>query len=290
LIKKSGKRIYVVRRPMHIWKPGTNILRLIIRVYGVLLKPNDFIVISDKALAAAYGYLYDESKLRANIIDKALTYLVARFFWGRVFNGPFSSAIICTLRYTPLEVLASHKKLALIVGGLKHFFKPVSEAGIDTSNLPKSYVSLPVKEIGKIVHEIREELTRRLHFNINILILDTDKTFQLKNIDNIAFSTRPSSVRGIIDLGGVAYFLGKKFRGCFREYPTPVAYSGIWIGLKKILHLSKIVEKYRGYGAGRDLIEMMWRLKVKSCDEITWSKISRFKHYPVLVVRIGGFN
>jgi len=271
---------------MSLWKPGADALKLILKVYGDILKPNDFIVISDKALAVAYGYLYDESKLEVNLLDKILTYFVARFFWGRIFNNPFSLAIIHTLRDTPLEVLASHKKLALKIGGLKHFFKPVSEAGIDTSNLPGSYVSIPIKNINEIIDDLREVLTKKLGFNVNTLVLDTDKTYQLKFVSNVAFSTRPSNVPGIIDLGGLAYFLGKYFRSYFYEYPTPVAYSGEWLGLKRILQLSRIVERYRGFGAGRDLIEMMWRLKVKSYEEITWKKLSKVKHYPVLVVRI----
>lgn len=187
---------------------------------------------------------------------------------------------------TPLELLASHKKLALAVGGLRHVLKPVSEAGIDATNLPYRYVSLPVREVDRIAVEIRERLVGSTGFDLNVLVVDSDKTFKPKNVEGLAIATRPSKVRGVVDLGALAYLLGRKLRRMFVEYPTPVAYSGVWVGLKLILRVSKHADAAQGYGAGTNLLEAVRNLGRADLTSVRWVDLMRTRQYPAVVVRV----
>lgn len=281
-------KIIVIRKRMKLWRPRVDVVNEILHFYGNILRPNDYLIISDKALSVAYGYLFDESKIKPDLLSKVLSYVITRFVWGRLLYNFFSNDVIRVLKDTSINIIAAHKRIAMRIHGFKHFIKPVSEAGIDTSNLPKAYVSIPIprSKMSKIIDYIHKKITVKLGFSVNILVINTDKAYMPKFINNLVFSTRPSFIPGIIDLGGYAYLLGKCLRKYFYEFPTPVAYKGKWIGLKNLMILCKVAEKYRGHGAGRNLVEMMKLLNVKSYSEITWRKLSNFKHYPVLLIRI----
>ncbi|RLG61672.1 hypothetical protein DRN87_01925 [Candidatus Geothermarchaeota archaeon] len=279
-------KVIIYRKPFKYWYPGTDVVKSIVKRYGDRILDGDFIIISDKALSTAYGYIYDESSITSVKTFVIPTYVVSRIFWCRIFGKVFSEDILKILCKYNIVKLARHKKLALRIGGFKHFIKPISEAGIDTTNLPYEYVSIPIKEINDIVTEIYFELSSILHKSLNLLIVDTDKCFRPISFKSIALSTRPSKVKGIIDLGGYAYLIGKCFRKFFKEYPTPVSYKGIWIGLDKILRLAKIGNSAMGYGAGRNLIEMYKNLGINLNKHIKWLDLARIRHYPAVVVRI----
>lgn len=270
---------------MRYWKPGTNIVKYIYIKYKRDIKNGDYLVISDKAVSIAKGSIYDENIIKTNVSYKIAAFLISRVFWGKICTSPFSTDIINILRNTPLELLAKHKKLSLYIGGIKHLIKPVSEAGIDTTNLPYTYVSIPMKSIQHIANEIKQKLDIKLKVTINILIIDSDKSYRPRFLNNIAFSTRPSYIKGIIDLGGIAYFMGKKYRKYFVEYPTPVAYSGRWPGLNKLLTISQIAERAMGHGIGRNILEMMRKLKIKNFEELGWRHMLSTKHYPVILIK-----
>lgn len=278
-------KIKIYKKPMNYWIPGVNVIKIIYNTYNSLIRNGDIIVISEKALSVAYGNIYDEKLIKVSFIDKAITYLVSRFFWGKIFYKPFSSQLINVLKNTDLKLLARHKRLVCKIGKMKHLLKPISESGIDTTNLPYNYVSLPLKNIDEIAKEIYTSLIERFNKKINLLIMDTDKCFKLKYV-NLVLGTRPSNVKGIIDLGGIAYFIGKYFRKYFIEYPTPVAYMGYDFSLTNLLKICRICEKQRGYGLGRNIIEMMRKLDVKEPSEIKWKDLDRVRHYPTFIVRI----
>lgn len=278
-------RIRVRRKPLPYWLPGTDVSDIILKEYGRVLDHGDIIIISDKALSVAHGYIYDESRISSGTTYRVAAYLVSRVLWGRVLSSPFSKELRDILLNTPIDLVSKHKRLALYIGGIKHLVKPVSEAGIDTTNLPHSYVSLPIREVTSLLRKIRREIESSLGIEISILVADTDKTYKVKGL-NLAFSTRPSAVRNVIDLGGYAYLLGKYFRRHFVECPTPVAYLGRELSLDQILWLCKAVEERRGYGAGRNIMEMYRNLGVSSYNDITWRKLDEVKHYPVIVARL----
>jgi len=176
--------------------------------------------------------------------------------------------------------------LSLRLGGIKHFLKPLSEAGIDTTNLPYTYVSIPLKNVDKIISELKSRIETLTSMRIHILVVDSDKCFQPRRYRNIAFATRSVKIKGIIDLGAIAYFMGKKFKKYFIAYPTPVAYTGPWLGLKTLLRIAKIVDEIRGSGVGANIVEALRLLDVKSFDSMKWKDLMGLKHYPVAIVRV----
>lgn len=280
--------IKVFKKPFRYWYPGANIVREIVDGYKEYLVEKSIVAISEKAISVAFGNIYDESLIKPDSISKFFTKIVDSYLWGRVLYKLFhhSEEFFELLRETPLDHLASHKKLSVKYGGLIHFIKPYSEAGIDTTNLPYYYVSLPLRNADKIARDLREDIVRSINKDIYVLILDSDRTFKLKYISNLAISTRPSYVNGIIDLGGLGYILGRLFPRSFAEYPTPVAYNGEWLGLPQILRISRIAEKSMGHGLGRTAVEMLKNLGRRSFNEVKWRDMSKIKHYPVLIVTI----
>lgn len=290
VVNEGNQRVVikVLKKPFRYWYPGVDVAREIINRYKEYLVEKSIVAISEKAISVALGNIYDESLVKADPISKYFTKIVDSYLWGRVLCKFFrrSEEFFELLRETPLEYLASHKKLSIKYGGLIHFIKPYSEAGIDTTNLPYHYVSLPLKNADKIARDIRVDIVKSINKDIYVLILDSDRTFKFKYISNFAISTRPSYIDGIIDLGGLGYILGKMFPRSFKEYPTPVAYSGEWFGLPRILKLSRIAEKSMGHGLGRTAVEMLRNLGRRSFSEVKWRDMSKIKHYPVLIITI----
>jgi len=281
-------RLRIFKRPFNYWYPNTDIVQEIVKKYKDVLTNGSIIVLSEKAVSIALGNIYDESLVKSDSITKYATQLVNKYLWGRILYRLFrhGEEFLQIVMNVPVEFLASHKKLALRYGGLIHFIKPFSEAGIDATNLPYFYVSLPLRNADKIAEEIRNDTIRKLGKDIAILLVDTDRTFKPKKVSCIAISTRPSYVEGIIDLGGLGYIIGRTFKSMFSEYPTPVAYRGIWLGLPRILKITKLADRAMGHGLGRTVIEMLKRLKKKSFEKVTWSDMRRIKHYPAVIVTI----
>jgi len=280
--------IKVLRRPFKYWFPGGNFVKEIVRNYKEYLDNGSIIAISEKAVSIALGNIYDESTIKLDPISKYLTKFINSYLWGRVFYKLFKHGenFLQIINEIPLEYLAIHKKLSIKYGGVHHFIKPYSEAGIDTTNLPYYYVSLPLKNANRVVREIREDIVKLVDKDVYVILVDSDRTFKPKHTRTLAISTRPSCVRGIIDLGGLAYIVGRVFAKKFTEYPTPVAYNGYWLGLPRILKITKIAEKSMGCGLGRTVIEMLRNLSKSSFSEVKWVDMSRIKHYPAVVVKI----
>ena len=72
-----------------------------------------------------------------------------------------------------------------------------SEGGIDGSNLPYSYVSLPLIDADEAAMEIREQILAKLKRNVCVIIADTDKTYKFRNF---FFTPRPKPIKGIHSL------------------------------------------------------------------------------------------
>jgi F420-0:gamma-glutamyl ligase-like protein len=275
------------RRPFKYWIPGTNVVDEIVKAYGKLLRDGDLIAISEKAICTAKGNIYDESRITSvDPITKISSYIVNKVLWGKVLSSKLPSEAVEMIRWVPIRYVASHKKLALKYGGLIQFLKPYSEAGIDATNLPYTYVSLPLREADREARYIKYKVERKLKIKVNILIVDTDRTFKIKGVDNIAITTRPSTIKGLIDMGGLGFIIGKIFKNkFFEEYPTPIAYKGEYMNLTDILRATKFADKLMGHGFGRDVMEMLRRMGKGSFEEIKWIDMYRIKHYPAVVIR-----
>jgi F420-0:gamma-glutamyl ligase-like protein len=274
------------RRPFKYWIPGTNVVDEIVKAYGKLLRDGDLIAISEKAICTAKGNIYDESRIvSVDPITKISSYIVNKVLWGKVLSSKLPSEAVEMIRWVPIRYVASHKKLALKYGGLIQFLKPYSEAGIDATNLPYTYVSLPLREADREARYIKYKVERKLKIKVNILIVDTDRTFKIKGVDNIAITTRPSTIKGLIDMGGLGFIIGKIFKNkFFEEYPTPIAYKGEYMNLTDILRATKFADKLMGHGFGRDVMEMLRMVGKGSFEEIKWIDMYRIKHYPAVVI------
>ena len=66
----------------------------------------------------------------------------------------FGQRLLNRLRNYPLESGSRHKQLALEQAGVLQALMFGSEGGIDGSNLPFSYVSLPLENAGEVADEI----------------------------------------------------------------------------------------------------------------------------------------
>ena len=155
-----------------------------------------------------------------------------------------------------------------------------SEGAIDGSNLPHSYVSLPLENAHKIAHELRERIETELGKRVSVAIVDTDKTYSLKGFH---FTPRPKPIQGIYSLGGVlAYVAGRSLK--LKKRATPLAISGPQITTEEALEIARIANRTRGVGAGRTVWDMAKTFNV-DLSEVTWKMLDTVKHRPVVIIR-----
>jgi F420-0:gamma-glutamyl ligase-like protein len=158
-----------------------------------------------------------------------------------------------------------------------------SEGAIDGSNLPYSYVSLPLKKPDEIAETIRKRIQLLLGKRVAVMIVDTDKTYSFKSFH---FTPRPSPIRGIHTCGGfIAYTAGQFLK--LRKRATPVALAGRDLNVEESLTIAQIANHSRGFGAGRTVWEMAERFNVALTD-VSWEMLDRVKHKPIVIVRSNG--
>ena len=264
------------------WKPGENYLEEMIKGISGKIENEDFLVVSEKAISTASENIIDESNakpsLNARIIAKFWMRVVWGYFLGRLCR--FRDTLIRRLRVYPFEAGSCHKQVALEQAGLLQALMFGSEGGIDGSNLPYSYVSLPLKEADKIAETIYQHVREALGKRVCVLIVDTDKTYSFRNFH---FTPRPNSVEGIHSFGGfMAYVVGRVCR--LRKRATPVAVAGCRISAEEALKIAEIANRSRGYGAGRTVWDMAERFNV-GLDGVSWKMIETVKHKPIVIVR-----
>ena len=265
------------------WRPGTSVTEEILSNIDGRISEGAYLVISEKALAIAYGLIVDESKVKPGIVANTMANIWMRSIWG----GPLGritglkQKTITNLRNYPLDYGAKHKQLALRKVGLLQALRHYSEGGIDASNLPYSLVSLPLIEPEKIAYKIREEILRRKGYKVNIIIADGDSTFSWRNL-HIA----PRKVRtpGFIHFGGFfSYILGRLFN--LRARPTPVAYVGEPLNPDRMLWLTKIAHKTTEPGGGRTVWGMSTRFNTGLTD-VTYEMLDSVEHTPIIIIQL----
>jgi F420-0:gamma-glutamyl ligase-like protein len=275
----------VIRIRSGYWYPGTDVYAKIVKLVKPVIRNGDFVVVAEKAVLVALGSIYDEKRV---LLDP-VTMLVTRIlngFWLALLRKLSSPTVEEVLRHAPLENLAKHKKLALRYGSILHFLKPVSEAGIDTSNLPYHYVAVPLRNMNKIAEGVRRYLGDSLGVRANVMIIDSDRMIVFKKLKSIAIASRPSSCKHVIDLGVLSYIMRFALRKRVRLYPTIVAYAGDQHPFPMLLTVAKKAEEAMKCELGRTAIEMLQRLNKNSFDKITWMDMSKVNHYPIAIVRI----
>ena len=264
------------------WNPGENYLRGIIDAVEKRVADGDFVVVSEKALSIALGDIVDESSVSPSLNAK----LISRF-WMRIGWGYFLG-VLCRLgprlrrrlREYPVETGSRHKQVALQEAGLLQALMWGSEGGIDGSNLPFSYVSLPLNAPYETAALIHRYIWRRLKKKVFVLIVDTDKTYAFRNV---YFTPHPKPLRGIHSVGGVtSYVIGRLLK--FRKRPTPLAVAGGSLQAKEALKIANIADRARGPGSGATVWDMAARFNVPTTG-ISWDMLSKVKHKPIVIVR-----
>jgi F420-0:gamma-glutamyl ligase-like protein len=264
------------------WKPGTNYIDEIIKAVEKKIADGDCIAVSEKALSTALSNIVDESTFPAHGSAKFLSKVWMRLVWG-YFLGMmchFGQRLLWRIRDYPFEMGSRHKQVALQYAGLLQALMFGSEGGIDGSNLPYSYVSLPLNNASVLAQQIRQHIQNRLGKNVTIIIVDTDKTYTFRNFH---FTPRPKPMKGIQSQAGIiAYILGKMIK--LRKRPTPLAVAGSKLGTEEALKIANIADHARGPGSGATVWDMAARFKVAATG-VSWEMLSKIKHKPIVIVR-----
>jgi F420-0:gamma-glutamyl ligase-like protein len=270
------------------WRPGENYLQQIIDSIKNSVAEGDFVAISEKAISTALGNIVDESKIQSTWLSRFLARYWMRLFSGHVL-GPMchlKKKTIQHFRTYPIEEGSAHKQVALQYAGFLQALMPWSEGGIDASNLPYSYVSLPLKNAQHIAKIINEHIKAGLRKNVTVMIVDTDKTYSLGNLH---FTPRPKPIKKIHSFGGViTYAAGRFFK--MKQRATPIAVAGRQIHAEEALEIAEIANRSRGFGAGRTVWDMADTFKVALTD-VTWGMLDKVEHKPIVIVklhRLGG--
>jgi len=264
------------------WKPGEDYLQEIVKSIKGKVADGDFLVVSEKAISTALNNIVDENFVKPCFSAKVIATFWMRILWG-YFLGiacHFKGKLLKYLREYPIDAGSRHKKVALQHAGLLQALMFGSEGGIDGSNLPFSYVSLPLKNADWIAHEIRKQVELHLRKKVSVIIVDTDKTYSFRNFH---FTPRPKPIKGIFSLGGfLSYIVGRMLK--LKKRATPLAIAGSKITVEQALEIAEAANRVRGFGAGKTVWDMAEKFNVKLTD-VSWEMLETVKHKPIVIVR-----
>jgi F420-0:gamma-glutamyl ligase-like protein len=264
------------------WRPRDDYLKQIVDSIRNKIEDGDFVTISEKAISTALGNLVDESVVQPGWLARFLAKYWMRFIWVYIL-GPICHLRKKTIRHLrayPVEEGGAHKQVALEHAGLLQALMQGSEGAIDGSNLPHSYVSLPLRNAQQIAQKIQERIKFKLDKKVIVVIVDTDKTYSLKAFH---FTPRPEPIKGIHSFGGfLSYVLGRFFK--LKQRATPVAVAGSKIGVEEALGIAETANRSRGFGAGRTVWDMAKTFRVPLTG-VTWEMLDKVKHQPIVIVK-----
>ncbi len=247
-----------------------------------ILEDEDYLVISETPIAISQGRLVDEMNYEASLKSKFLAIIWSKYLWGYIF-GPIlniKKRTIKNLRKLP-EESKRHKELVLQLYGWKHALKPASEAGIDLSNAPGTFVSLLPENPEKVAKEISKEINNRSGKNVNVLIIDTDATYKR---GNKYFTGLPEAIKPLNSNNGVfAYVLGQISENVGS---TPLG-SSKKIGIKKALKIANLAEDYqKTLETNMETIHTMKKVLKASATNITLDSLDSIVHTPAVIIRL----
>ncbi len=275
-------KYYALAVATKYWKPGEKYPNSVIAALEKRVADGDFVVISEKALSTALGKIIDESGISPGFSAKLICRLWMWIAWGYCLGVlcHFRKRLIRRLREYPFETGSCHKQVALQQAGLLQALMWGSEGGIDGSNLPYSYVSLPLNNPYERAEEIHQQIWSKLKKKACVIIVDTDKTYSFRNFH---FTPRPKPMRGIHSFGGVAaYIIGRMFK--LRKRPTPIAVAGGKLQAWEALEIGAVADRARGAGSGATVWDMAASFEV-AVTGISWDMLSQMKHKPIVIVR-----
>jgi len=276
-------KITAIKVKTRYWSPGTDHVHEIVEAVKEVLQDGDIVTVSEKAISTAMGNLIDESQIKPGRLAK----LLVSFWMRRLWGGPFGKLAklrehtIERLKNYPLNEGAAHKQVALKHVGLLQALRHYSEGGIDASNLPYSYVCLPLEDPKRIADSIHSAL-EAIGKPLSIIIVDGDTTYSKRNIH---LAPRRVPIPGLIHKGGfLTFLLGRNLD--FTARSTPIAaVSGTIQNPDFLLTLANVSHRVRGHGAGRTVWDMARSLGVGLTD-VTWEMLRMVDHYPIVILRV----
>lgn len=257
-------------------KPNED-LSSIIEPAKSLMQDNDYLVIAETPISVSQNRLVDESLYTPSLTAKFLTTVWSKYLWGYVL-GPalgIKERTIKNLRKLPEETKA-HKEVVLELYGLKHALKPASEAGIDLSNSPGTFVSLLPDNPERVAKEIKTEIGK----DICVMIIDTDATY-MKN--GKYFTGLPIAIDGIeADKGFFGYVKGQL---CENMGSTPLGCSEE-IDVETALEIANIAEDYqKSLSTEMKTIHSVKEVLGTEIDEVTIEDLDSITHTPAVIIR-----
>ena len=257
-------------------KPNED-LNSIIEPARKLMKDGDYLVIAETPISVSQGRLIDESLYTPSLTAKFLTVIWSKYLWGYIL-GPLlgiKKRTIKNLRKLPKETQA-HKEVVLQLYGLKHALKPASEAGIDLSNAPGTYVSLLPENPEKVAKSIKKKIGKE----VCVMIIDTDATY-MKN--GKYFTGLPIAIEGIeADKGFFGYFKGQLSENMGS---TPLGCSEK-IDVETGLKFANIAEDYqKSLSTEMKTIHSVKEVLGSEIDEVTVEDLDSITHTPAVIIR-----
>ena len=257
-------------------KPNDN-LDCIIQPARELMKDNDYLVIAETPISVSQNRLVDVAEYTPSLTAKFLTVVWSKYLWGYVL-GPIlgiKKRTIKNLRKLPKETEA-HKEVVLQLYGLKHALKPASEAGIDLSNAPGTFVSLLPENPEKVACDIKREIGK----DVCVMIIDTDATY-MKN--GKYFTGLPIAIDGIdADNGFFGYLKGQLSENMGS---TPLGCSED-IDVETGLKIANIAEDYqKSLSTEMKTIHSVKEVLGSEIDEVTIEDLDSITHTPAVIIR-----
>ena len=257
-------------------KPNED-LNVIIEPAQKLMKDDDYLVIAETPISVAQGRLVDESKYSPSITAKFLTTVWSKYLWGYIL-GPalgIKQRTIKNLRKLPKETYA-HKEVILQLYGLKHALKPASEAGVDLSNAPGTYVSL----LPDNPEQVAKDLKNKIGKEVCVMIIDTDATY-MKN--GKYFTGLPIAIDGIdADNGFFGYVKGQLSENMGS---TPLGCSEK-MDVETALRIANIAEDYqKSLSTEMKTIHSVKEVLGTEFDEVTIDDLDSITHTPAVIIR-----
>jgi F420-0:gamma-glutamyl ligase-like protein len=279
---KNPRKYLAIALRTDYWRPGTDYVDEILKRISATVIDGDFVIVSEKAIAVANNQLINEKNIVPGFAARFIAKYWMRIVWGYILSRSchMTRKTKMRLRKYPLNEGSAHKQICLRYTSLHQTLRHGSEGGIDASNLPFSYVCLPLKKPQEEAEELQRLISHKIGCNISVIIADTDKTYTFGRKN---YSPVEKALPGIRTHGGIfTYVLCRTLR-CKRR-ATPLGYSGESQNLDIILDISEIANRARGVGAGRSPWHMVSRFRVRF-DEVTWEMLDSVNHYPVVIVR-----
>jgi len=264
------------------WRPGTDYRREIVEAVRTHVRDGDIVAISEKAVSTAQGNLVDEACVQPGLVARFLAGTWTRGVWG----GPLGKLTrlkdktVENLRNYPGAEGAAHKQTTIWYAGLSQSLRHYSEGGIDASNLPYSYVCLPLREPTETAEEIVQRVKEETEMDVAVMIVDGDTTYTWRSLH---MAPRRVHTPGVVHLGGFLTFVIGRTLG-LRARQTPVAVAGGYLNPDRALWFASLYHRHSGRGAGRTVWGMAESMGT-GLTGVTWEMMDMVHHHPVAIIR-----